>query len=194
MSDKRAVTTDALETLGTFITEKEKRDAIHLAVEPSTAGQLLSPGDHVILKDGKAFKAKVGKGIGIVDPFLLEEVETEQMFWLVVYPRRITSLRHVWEHPDFPTTAEVEMVKEIEKIDSDAAAQAKRSIERIASDLGVDYDELMSHADDYSHGGDFWTKGEEFEGERLPDEFWIHYATVTGKPFHNYGNFLNCSC
>lgn len=32
--DKRTVTTDALETLGKIHEREEKRDAIHLAVEP----------------------------------------------------------------------------------------------------------------------------------------------------------------
>ena len=37
MSDKRKVSTDALETLGTLIGSDEKRDAIHLAVIPCEA-------------------------------------------------------------------------------------------------------------------------------------------------------------
>ena len=40
-ADKRSVTTDALEPLGTIIGEGEKRDAIHLAVEPMTADERL---------------------------------------------------------------------------------------------------------------------------------------------------------
>jgi hypothetical protein len=34
MIEKRTVTTDALETLGTIITNAERRDAIHIAVKP----------------------------------------------------------------------------------------------------------------------------------------------------------------
>lgn len=103
--DKRAVHTDALETLGTIHTREEHRDAIHLAVEPIEAGMWLHPGEHVKLIDGKAhriFKYSDG-AVGIVDPFLRDIVEPGQKFWLVVYPRMITSLRHVWEHPAFPT-------------------------------------------------------------------------------------------
>lgn len=40
-ADKRTMTTDALETLGTIITEHEKRDAIHIAVENVVAGAKL---------------------------------------------------------------------------------------------------------------------------------------------------------
>lgn len=37
-ADKRSIHTDALHTLGTIIGEGEKRDAIHIAVEPCIAG------------------------------------------------------------------------------------------------------------------------------------------------------------
>ena len=51
-ADKRTVSTDALETLGTIHTRDEKRDAIHLAVIPAMAGSFLPPGTHVALSEG----------------------------------------------------------------------------------------------------------------------------------------------
>lgn len=104
--DKRSVHTDALETLGTIIGDSEKRDAIHLAVEPVEAGEWLVPGQDISLVNGKAFN-RTGKHIGIVDPFIKEPIAPGQKFWLVVYPRMITSLRHVWTHPSFPDVPEV---------------------------------------------------------------------------------------
>lgn len=100
--DKRTVTTDALETLGKIHQREEKRDAIHLAVEPIEAGKRLQPGDHVEIVNGKAFAWDSGEALGIVDPFLTSPVKKGQKFWLVIYPRVITSLRHVWAHPAFP--------------------------------------------------------------------------------------------
>lgn len=100
IADKRSVHTDALQTLGTIITEGG-RDAIHLAVEPVIAGEQLRPGEHIGIIDGKAYSV-VEKHLGIVDPFLGKSVLPGEKFWLIVYPRQITSLRHVWEHPDFP--------------------------------------------------------------------------------------------
>ncbi len=47
MSEDRSVHTDALHTLGSIIGESEKRDAIHLAVEPVVAGERLTPGQNV---------------------------------------------------------------------------------------------------------------------------------------------------
>lgn len=99
---KPQVATDAGDTLGTIIEPGEKRDAIHNAVFAVEAAGQFRPGDHVSLRDGKAVHAGPGHGLGIVDPFLLDFVEPGQWFWLIVYPRQISSLRHVWEHPAFP--------------------------------------------------------------------------------------------
>lgn len=57
-ADKRTVATDALETLGMIITESEKRDAIHPAVEPAMAAHTLRPGEDVGFIDG---------GVGVCD-------------------------------------------------------------------------------------------------------------------------------
>lgn len=105
--DNRSVSTDALETLGMVHFRKEYRDAIHLAVEPITAGEDLKPGQDIyIAESGQAFHTRLRGSpayVGIVDPFLPKSgVPRGEEFWLVVYPRRITSLRHVWSHPDFP--------------------------------------------------------------------------------------------
>lgn len=108
-ADKRTPHTDALETLGKIHQFDEKRDAIHLGVEPVTAGEHLSPSQDICLINGIALPAysRDEKPVGIVDPFLKNMVQKGERFWLVVYPRAITSLRHVWEHPDFPTGVEV---------------------------------------------------------------------------------------
>lgn len=98
-ADKRTVSTDALETLGTIIDETQKRDAIHLAVIPMIAAVKLYPGMDVAVDGDKA--TTVGELVGIVDPFLKSPVQPDQRFWLVIYPRKITSLRHVWSHPAF---------------------------------------------------------------------------------------------
>lgn len=106
-ADARSVTTDALETLGMIHVEQQKRDAIHLAVEPVIAAMTLVPGEHICLgENGLATVAPPSKALGIVDPFLTTPVEAGESFWLVVYPRRIKSLRHVWEHPDFPPSTD----------------------------------------------------------------------------------------
>lgn len=102
-ADKRTVATDALESLGTILEGTEGRDAIHLAVEPVIAAEKMFPGHHVrLMADGRAGGGLPKDCVGIVDPFLPRPVERGERFWLVVYPRQITSLRHVWTHPAFP--------------------------------------------------------------------------------------------
>lgn len=112
-ADKRTPATDALETLGMIHFKPEKRDAIHLAVDPVIAGQDLKVGESIGIIDGKAYRAgeclldgnkqyEVVPYHGIVDPFLPRGPKEGQSFWFVMAPRMVTSLRHVWEHPDFP--------------------------------------------------------------------------------------------
>ena len=135
MIDKRTVFTDALETLGTLIDGNQKRDAIHLAVEPIIAGEILYPGQDIgIGEDGLAYASLEvctnKKHLGIVDPFLKSSsavichkfIETGQRFWMIIYPRKITSLRHVWEHPDIPDNLDSTLIikKEISDIDKKA--------------------------------------------------------------------------
>ena len=117
-ADKRSVSTDALETLGKIHTRPEFRDAIHLAVEPVEAGEVLNPGTPIVIRDGKAHRPMTqGWGIdstnaeqatGIVDPFLPRAVLPGERFWFVINPRMITSLRHVWSHPLFPEESSVD--------------------------------------------------------------------------------------
>lgn len=113
-ADKRSPSTDALETLGMIHFRPEKRDAIHLAVEAVECGMpFLNPGDRIGIVDGMAFPAgrtvynEKGEKVltpyhGIVDPFLPKAAKLGEKFWFVMAPRMVQSLRHVWEHPDFP--------------------------------------------------------------------------------------------
>ena len=104
VTDKRTVHTDALDILGRVITDEDQigRDAIHLAVEPVVAGQTLHAGMEVgRMADGTFGYSNITKTLGIVDPFIRNVVQIGQKFLLVIYPRQITTLRHVWEHPEF---------------------------------------------------------------------------------------------
>lgn len=108
MSD-RTPSTDALETLGMIHFKPEHRDAIHLAVEPVEAYCLLKPGERIGIIAGVAYPAGMLKDNvekvpyhGIVDPFLPGPAKAGESFWFVMAPRMVTSLRHVWSHPEFP--------------------------------------------------------------------------------------------
>lgn len=206
-ADKRTVNTDALETLGMIIGPNEKRDAIHLAVDPAVAVEVLQPGQDVGFVVGGV--GVCDAPVGIVDPFLTAPVQAGEMFWLVVYPREITSLRHVWSHPKFddeikdevekaPLADRIEFKKEL-----DGTNAARRWIESYADSVGLGFDELMDAAVEWvesSHGstwgGEYLNRGELLDGVSLPSEFWIHYQKFTGKivdPQYQQ-NFFTCSC
>jgi hypothetical protein len=195
-TDRRSVHTDALATLGTIIDDTQKRDAIHLAVIPTVAPCALAPGQHVET-DGSP--AAIGKGVGIVDPFLGRQVAAGERFWLVIYPRVITSLRHVWEHPAFS--------QESQPYVPAGASAAERRLREIADALCIDYYDMMSGADEWVRtsrgskwGGEYLTQhGSENWRDDFPayvDEFWPLYEQVRGVavPAEHKQSFFSCSC
>ncbi len=191
-ADKRTPHTDALDTLGFIIGEGEKRDAIHLAVEPMVAGQMFQAGDHVRIEGGRAYRAAIGEGVGIVDPFLPTHVEPGDRFWLVVYPRRITSLRHVWEHPDFPGKAETDAPAKTDKAQSEQWLRdfcAKADCPGYEAVMAQVLSPIEQWDDEYLH-----FNGRDAHGE-IPDEFWTHAEVVTGQKFDHWRpKHFSCSC
>jgi hypothetical protein len=132
MSDQRTVGTDALYTLSTIINDRAKRDAIHLAVIPAIAGHQLSPGRRVTFRDGAAYADDQDHDdavVGIVDPFLVHAVRKGERFWLVLLPRTIQSLRHVWSHPAFPDEPVADSVRDTADVLVEAAAGNSRSLD-----------------------------------------------------------------
>lgn len=210
MSDKRTVTTDALETLGTIIDDTQKRDAIHLAVEPVTAGEDLISGEHVTVINGVALSAPRGKGQGIVDPFLTEVVKKGARFWFVMYPRQVHSLRHVWTHPDFPDEAGTP------SLEADVPAgivtlrkkQSEEWLRRFCNEANCPgYDTVMAiigqgtlpkyeeyegvsgeYTDEYLH-----FRGSDAHGT-IPPEFWTHAEVVLGIKLPHHPQYFSCSC
>jgi hypothetical protein len=202
MSDKRTVSTDALETLGTIIGEGEKRDAIHLAVLPVVAGANITPGADVKLDgEGLAVNAYEDDGIGIADPFLKlphqgsmrGSIRPGQRFWLVIYPRKINSLRHVWTHPGVPDefgTAEPSKAtdeREESRLWLEAFAQRLFSYE---PEYGTRFDVLMEGAE---HGG-FGTDIEYGDNRTPTAEFWFHYERYTGRRVIDRPEYFSCAC
>jgi hypothetical protein len=210
-ADKRTVFTDALETLGKVIDDTQKRDAIHLAVIPVQATVTVYPGQHVNAKGTPSMHE--GELLGIVDPFLAGPVYPGQHYWLVIYPRKITSLRHVWSHPAFDEEDAAEVATTptydahgnfdpppikpatYQRIDS-REERARKWIEEFAEGLELDYDTLIEGANDYLDGGDYIRGGANLEGEYVPNTFWEMFEIVTGRtvPDSDRNSFFSCSC
>lgn len=188
-ADNRSVATDALETLGTIIGDGAGRDAIHLAVEPVIAAHMLRPGEDVGFVDGGV--GICDKPVGIVDPFLKVPVHKGERFWLVVYPRQITSLRHVWTHPAFETpAAAVSAAKASSKEESE-----KWLREFIADATYAPYENVVAEALRSDSWDDAYltVNGYDAHGE-IPDEFWDHLEIVTGKKTARRATYFSCSC
>lgn len=196
-ADSRTVSTDALETLGTVIDSTQKRDAIHLAVIPMKASTVLYPGQHVAA-DGLPVTPYSVHAVGIVDPFLTGALYPESWFWLVIYPRKITSLRHVWSHESFPEELGPAPIVEVSQAKSNTARMSDSItfINDEAASHGLSYDEFMRGAGDYLEHGDYLSEGERWEGSYVNPEFWNHYEIVTGQRVaeSNRGSFFSCSC
>ncbi len=202
-AEKRSVHTDALATLGTIIDESGARDAIHLAVEPVIDDCKLYPGQDVGINERGSYSyINIKKTVGIVDPFLKEPVHAGERFWLIVYPRQITSLRHVWAHPDFDKEPEETKVLELKNdVESDFHA-AQKWIQDFAAGIPLDYNTLMEGADDWvgsqkkGSWGEYLSFGSLLDGESVPDEFWDHYEKVRNVKVEecHRGSFFSCSC
>lgn len=170
-------------TLGKLVEGNPGRDAIHVAVIPMVAGEDLLVAQPVKLIQSKAFDHGIEGAIGIVDPFLKKTVKTGQKFWLCLYPKTVTSLRHEWVHPAFDakpeTSADMQWLMDF------------------AEQLGIDYDDLMDGANEWiisrnylcEHGSENWRS-------MYSDEFWDHYAAATGVKVGDGDrqNFFTCSC
>lgn len=188
--------TDALDTLGSIISDKEARDAIHLAVENVVAYNILQPGAHVGFRlNGEASEA-VEKKVGIVDPFLTEPVQTGQHFWLIVYPRQISSLRHVWEHPDFPPSQDM---RGVQAVPSDKEI-SEEWLRNFCNKEHLNYSLVLAAATQHMAGygsGEEWliVTGSDAHGE-IPAEFWDHIEHITGDECRpeDRAIYFSCSC
>lgn len=91
-------------SLGHLITEPTRRDAVHVAVAPMVALEVLKPGERVAhAYDNFVAAARRQRGIGVVDPFLFQDVQRGQMFWVFMDPDTVTNTRHAWTHPELPS-------------------------------------------------------------------------------------------
>lgn len=181
-ADNRTAHTDAVATLGTILDNTAKRDAIHLATEPVIADQKLYPGQDVgIDSQGRGSTMNV-KLVGIVDPFLKAPVMPGERFWLIVYPRQISTLRHIWSHPDFPEPTSAPVTAPVitqEPVASAVLATAIRYITGIAEDVDDTYSSVMRTASENEGADELFTESNRYI---WPDDiFWEHYSTITGK-------------
>jgi len=186
---------DKIPKLGSLITDTQHRDAVHIAVAPVTAGEDLRPGDRIGFT-GNAFTVGTdARIVGIVDPFLCDNVKKGQQFYMFLFPNTITSLRHEWTHPDFEREEELLKAEPtFQKLSGPTAEQ--NWISEFAESIDSSYDEIMEGADNYVRRGDYLVRGGTFEGISIPEVFWDKYEVIrkTKVDGSDRGTFLGCSC
>ncbi len=160
--------------IGSLITTPQSRDAVHMAIVPQRAISTLHPGQHVgVLPTGAMPVGLLGlTAVGIVDPFLTQDVPPGADFWLFLYPGSITSLRHDWTHPAF-----IGEVSASPTFHNDHAN--RRWLANYCSNQGADLENILD-----GHSGDC-------EGFEISEEFSQRYRAYTGEPCPEY---FSCSC
>lgn len=188
--------------VGKLITDKDaKRDAIHVAIAPVVAGQELRAAMHVYLKNGIALAHSYGLSrqsdtIGIVDPYIgKEDLKSGDRFYLFLYPETVSSVRHDWIHPAFP---------------SDKFSYSKQWLENFATEYASEwsnwtypdsdkepkassnYEALMMDLKSFVETGHIALARSEWLD--LPRELWMHYENVTGEEVKYKAERLPCRC
>lgn len=192
---------DAVATMGEILPDEVGgRDAVHVAVISAEAARPLNPGANVgRSKQSTPERLIVGlpgqhsdEPIGIVDPFLKDTVKKGQRFWLYLYPRTITSLRHNWTHPAFADVVENAALY----IPPSQQVAAKEWIRGFCDPLGVTYDDMIEATNLYLDRGQWFVRGGAFEGESIPNQYWIYFERATGRlvDADDRESFFSCSC
>lgn len=155
------------------------RDAIHIAIAPCTAAMNLSSGVPVGA-DGTQ-----NAPVGIVDPFLTVPVRPGDRFYIFLYPNTITSLKHLWTHPDFDDPDKGAGKKWLAKIELEQnAARCSMSFEELleATKRWLDHTEEVPYPMN--------------EEPELTEGFWDAYEVYTGEKVHDPSRqgFFSCSC
>lgn len=175
--------------LGKLITTPQQRDAIHIAVAPVVAGEVLNAGDRVFFDDGKALGCMSGnESVGVVDPFLRSTVHAGQTFWLFLNPGSITSLRHDWTHPEFRQEAATPMTSE----------QWMRAwaVEHMGYDYYGDEERLSderAYANAIEAGYSLSVGPYESAADHIDNEWWAHWEAITGSKGQR-GEYFRCAC
>lgn len=206
---------DATALLGMILDGKPaRRDAVHIACEPvvNQTERNWSPGDRMIFgPTGKLRPCREGESpIGIIDPFLDVDpdpwenvVRPGQSCFLILMPGKVTSLRHVWSHPDFkdevnePTADQPSEAKPV--VQSDVDHEAERWLIEYADECGVDFHEMIHAAKGHienPNGYNYVVGGQEAEGMYSGPEFWEYIGRYLGVvlPEDSQANIISCSC
>lgn len=181
--------------IGSLAKEAGIKDALHFPVVSVKSSDRFLPGEPVGLND-KGLAAQVDDPIGIVDPFLKRAVEPGDTFWLMLYQKTVTNLRHDWSHPAFDAAQakceETLKTASIEWLKIYAANVCPYDVPDDGT-KDVAYERFMENVkagNIYYHGSDLHGASE----LEKPEELFHHLGVVLGRPV-GAGSFdYSCSC
>ncbi len=160
--------------IGKLIKGPGARDAVHVAVYPCTAGEVLNRGESVTIIGGEAYgETTKGERIGIVDPFLnCAQVPASARFYVFLTPGTITGLRHEWSHPAFD-----EMDRSMAWMEDFAGKHGFTAKEVIKA--GLEREETLNAQESFLD---------------TPDEYWEHLENISGQKIRpgDRNNIFRC--
>lgn len=161
------------------------RDAIHVAVIPATAGEALRPGQRVGIRDDKAFMD--GEILGIVDPYLIDDVPAGCDFWLCLLPNSVVGMRHHWMHPAFDENGD----------DRSESEKWLRAYAKQMNPYDASEDDAFNRLLDGLRSGELFAYGSDLHGLYdldYADELRFHAERYLGIKI-DWGRFgFSCSC
>lgn len=113
------------------------------------------------------------------------------MFWLCLKPGSVTSIRHDWTSPVFPSST-------MPRSASPDFQESERWLKDYAKRYSADYSSMVAGAlsgDGYCFGNDDGPPNYRDESTRA--EFWYHIEVVSGKhltPDHKENTYFRCAC
>ncbi len=168
--------------LGRLLEHDPPRDAIHVAVIPVVAGADIGTDNRrIMLVDGLAYPGVMPNNVvGVADPWIIGPICKGDRFWLLLTPGSITSLRHSWTHPAFPSAV--------------ADREASEAWLRVfADEMRTPYLDVIAGA----AAGSLQFESSIDSGYDPGADFWHHVEVVTGRIFpeaHRDSTMFSCHC
>jgi hypothetical protein len=175
--------------LGEYINGPAERDAVHVAISPVRAKELMGPANRVGIShyDGSDYWVSLYSDpkVGIIDPFLGKMVPHGERVWICLFPETVTAIKHHWSHPAFDAVATQTNTE-------------KDAIKEIAKTCGVTLEELVEIGLEYSQSGEYDMDNRELYKDVSQDQwktFWDYMVKEHSaeKPQYEDAPFT-CSC